>query len=246
MRDNIFLVADASYSQISKCAGLGVVNLNTGERYVETHFDIPSSLYAEYRALILSVQIALKNNYDNVVFIYDNKTLNVSMLEKHLKGKIEFYQFLWLKRNYLSQADELAKDAREFYEKIGRKRSSHKNKELIAKFKSYGTKKILQAFSLIANTSEKEIIRGYLSGSGYANALVGERSIGFFRTIVNLLPRENKAEFVKYLNRHAAFDFYKKGRISPQKESVYLTKIHQIGEAYKKKYKEREYDFLVA
>jgi len=65
MSINKFLISDASYSYNHKCAGLGVLDLYSGKKYRDSLVDIQSSETAEYRALLLSVRIALKNNYED-------------------------------------------------------------------------------------------------------------------------------------------------------------------------------------
>jgi len=52
------------------------------------------------------------------VFVYDNKSLNLDTLKLWLVGKIDSYQFLWFKRNFVYDADKLAKKARVLHEKL--------------------------------------------------------------------------------------------------------------------------------
>ena len=65
MTNNIFMISDASYSDSTKCAGLGVIDLHTGKKYSSYICGIRNSTTAEYRALFLSVQVAINHPIKN-------------------------------------------------------------------------------------------------------------------------------------------------------------------------------------
>jgi len=44
--------------------------------------------------------------------------LELDTLKEWLRGKIQIYQFLWLKHVYVAPADRLANKARRIYEKL--------------------------------------------------------------------------------------------------------------------------------
>ena len=58
MHDNIFMISDASYSEATKCAGLGVIDLHSNKKYSQSLREIKDSYSAEYNAVLLSVSIA--------------------------------------------------------------------------------------------------------------------------------------------------------------------------------------------
>jgi len=177
MTNNIFIISDASYSSCTKCAGLGVIDLHTNKEYSYTLREAASSHYAEYRALLLSVAIALRNNYNNVVFVYDNKTLNLESLKVWLPGKIDSFQFLWLKRNYVKNADKIARVAREIQEQfdinkpkllasvnmIKQKGHTLNDQQLIEAIRCYKPEKIAKFCLTIASDEEKELVYNYFN-----------------------------------------------------------------------------------
>jgi len=112
------MISDASYSKTIKCAGLGVIDLYSNKKNSQSLQEVENSYSTEYRAVLFSVSIALKNNYKNVVFAYDNKSLDLESLKIWLKGKIDVFQFLWLRRSYVKDADKIARKARKVQEQL--------------------------------------------------------------------------------------------------------------------------------
>ena len=206
MNDNIFMISDASYSDKTKCAGLGVIDLYTGKKYSHSVSNIKNSHAAEYRALLLSVRIAIDNGYDNVVFVYDNKGLNLDTLKLWLDGKIHSFQFLWLKRVFVNDADKLARKARSLQEKLIIKetlRETIEDSDLVRVFKRYTQHKIIRAFMSIANNDEYEILKTYRNTQGYPPVLVQTKSLDFFSDIYNLLASaKNKKRFYKFIDKN--------------------------------------------
>jgi len=206
MTDNIFMVSDASHSSHTKCAGLGVIDLNTGKKYTHSLCNIEDSSLAEYRALFLSVQIAIKNGYDNVIFVYDNKQLDLKTLKLWLIGKIDSFQFLWLKRVYVNDADRLARKARDLQEKILKSRQSDlilDNSNLLRTFKSYSTKKIVKSFIVIATKNDAKLLRLFINDKFYSLIKINEESIDFYINIFQLLTKEkDKKYFLKFIKQN--------------------------------------------
>ena len=206
MTDNIFMISDASHSCETKCAGLGVIDLHTGKKYSNSVCNIENSSMAEYRALFLSVQIAINNSYDNVVFVYDNKELNLDTLKLWLIGKIDLYQFLWLKRVFVNDADKIARKARSLQEKI--LKSNKKNlilddNNLLLTFKEYPTKKIIKAFLVIATKADAKILRLFVDDKSYSLTKINKDSINFYIDIYHLITKEkDKRLFLKFVKQN--------------------------------------------
>lgn len=210
MTDNIFMVSDASYSSDTKCAGLGVIDLHTGKKYSHSVCNIEDSSMAEYRALFLSVQIAINNSYDNVVFVYDNKELNLDTLKLWLIGKIDSYQFLWLKRVFVDDADKIARKARHLQEKILKSKKRNlilDDNNLLLTFKEYPTKKIIKAFLVIATKADAKILRLFIDDKSYSLTKIDKDSINFYIDIYNFITKEkDKKRFLKFIKQNYTED----------------------------------------
>ncbi len=232
MKNNVFIISDASYSSKSQCAGLGVIDLSTGIKYSKALHNIDTSNQAEYRALLFSVRIALQKKYDNVVFVYDNQSLNLDSLKLWLVGKIDSYQFLWLKRNFVDDADKLAKKARILHEKLIAKDILQKgidDKHLVELFKTYSMQKILRAFITLANKSERQILQSIIQNNMYPLVLVEEESLDFFSDIYHCLPKEkNKERLYKYIDKNYAGNINHQKFTTPKPQSYYLEIIKKI------------------
>lgn len=113
--------------------GIGVVLIEDGNIIAEISKKLPNdgtNITAEYRALLLGVQVALKKSWDEVVFEGDSEVVinlisGIKRTEKpHLlkiqnyvkKRLLEFdsYMFKWIPREENSDADRLASKALEF------------------------------------------------------------------------------------------------------------------------------------
>ncbi len=210
MTDNIFMISDASHSCETKCAGLGVIDLHTGKKYSHSVCNIEDSSMAEYRALFLSVQIAINNSYDNVVFVYDNKELNLDTLKLWLIGKIDSYQFLWLKRVFVNDADKIARKARSLQETILRSKKRNlilDDNNLLLTFKKYSTKKIIKAFLVIATKADAKILRLFIDDKSYSLTKIGKDSIDFYIDIYHLITKEkDKERFLKFIKQNYTED----------------------------------------
>ncbi len=232
MTDNIFIISDASYSSRTKCAGLGVIDLHTGKKYSHSISNIQSSHVAEYRALLFSVRIAIENGYDNVVFVYDNRALNLDTLKLWLVDKIDSYQFLWLKRVFVDDADKLARKARSLHEKLNIKDPVQKrldDTELLQVFTSYSQSKIIRAFMSIASDTEYEILKSYRNNELYPPVLVEESSLDFFSDVYNLLKvKKNRQRFYKFINRSCSKNINVIQFQTPKSQEHYISVIKNI------------------
>ncbi|PHR52939.1 MAG: hypothetical protein COA44_15830 [Arcobacter sp.] len=233
MQNNVFLVSDASYSNMSKIAGLGVVNLNSGQEYTSSKAHITSIYHAEWYALLYSIHIALENKLDNVIFIYDHSSLKLCAIKKYLKDKISCFQFLWLKRVYVHKADRVAYKARALREKL-LCASSPKAKFTPMKgelsdeelFKSFQAKALLIQFhicSLMTDPTNKEIIYHYLNHT-HPKKLYSDEKLNyrFLNFIYYLLPEKDRTQFFQYLSTLVTHSLNKKKFKSFKKKALYL------------------------
>ncbi|QOP46811.1 reverse transcriptase-like protein [Sulfurimonas paralvinellae] len=232
MNDNVFMISDASYCDQTQCAGLGVIDLFTGQRYSCSVSNIENSYLAEYYALLFSVQIAIKNKYNNVVFVYDNKVLKLDSLKIWLQDKIHSYQFLWLKRGFTEDADALAKKARFLEEKIIHKkylRRSITKDKLLQRFTNYSQHKIIRAFFTIANENEYRILKAYRDNQKYASVLVDSHSLDFYSDIYNILRgKKSKERFYKFIYNNYAVKVDKVKFQTPKSQEYYLALVKKI------------------
>ena len=75
MNGNVFMISDASYCSLTKIASLSVFCSHTGKTYNKILKNIQNCFIAETAALLFSIKMAIKLNYSNTVFIYDNITI---------------------------------------------------------------------------------------------------------------------------------------------------------------------------
>ncbi len=232
MTDNIFMISDASFSHKNNCAGIGVIDLSTGKKYSQVVHDIQTSNMAEYRALLLSVRIAIKNQYNNVVFVYDNQYLQLDTLKEWLRGKIQTYQFLWLKRVYVASADKLANKARRLYEKLiseeifNGQMSDH---ALFKSFKGYSQAQVIRAFLTIADLNEGIILKNHLQNNRYPPTLVESKSLKFYSDIYHLLKRKKDQEkFLKYIDNNYAGTIDIEAFMTQKSKKYYLILIKKL------------------
>lgn len=241
MHANIFLVSDASYSYKTHSAGLGVINLSSNKKYTKILKYAKTSAEAEYHALLLSVQIAIKEKYNNVVFVYDCLSLDITSLQTWIKDKIQHTQFLWLKREFISATDTLAKKARLINEKLDIKQKEPifiDKQNLLTYFKKYSHTKIVQACMSIANKDEYIVLKTYRDNRKHPPLLVDERSLDFYSDIYSLLSKEkNKKSFFKYIDKNYAqtIDVHQFKKMKPQK--YYIEFVQKVILALSKKQK---------
>ena len=232
MTPNKFLISDASFDMRTDSAGIGVIDLHTKRKYMQKLENCPDSQYAEYRALILSAQIALQNKYDNVVFVYDNMTLNVKMLDKHLIDRIKHYQFLWLKREYLHEADKLARKAHELQQTI----YVEQIYDLVQAYKSYGDNSKLKTMMLIATSEQRKVLKAFIDKERHAGFQLDEKNIHFFRTAYGLIQNNKlKKKFLNFLNRHFYINIFDREIFKKQSKKHYAAFIQSIFDTYKQK-----------
>ena len=216
MENNIFMISDASFMEDKNLAGVGVVDLNTNQKYSKIYQKVKNSYFAEFYALVYSVQIALKNNYENVVFIYDNQSLDITNLKLYVKDKFKSVQFLWLKREYVDQADKLASKALQLAKELNIKPIPYKkvmkkqkiipdDRVLINIFCSCKDIQILNASLKFAKKREKNVIQGYilkktikLKENGKLIG-VGSKKRTFMRFVYHSLSTNLKNDFYNYL-----------------------------------------------
>jgi len=234
MTNNIFMISDASYSDNTKCAGLGVIDLHTNKKYSHSLSEIKNSYAAEYRALFLSVSIAIQNNYDNVVFVYDNQSLKLDSLKLWLVDKIHTYQFLWLKRAYVDNADKLAKKARTLQEKLIVNKISSPiidDTNILQIFKTYSKKKIILACMKIATKNEMIILNTHIKNKKYSPLLVDTKSLDFYSDIYHLLSRastKSQKSYFKFIDKHYSKTIDMDNFLKVKSDAYYVQLIKKI------------------
>lgn len=243
MTDNIFMISDASYSSKTKCAGLGVIDLHTGKKYSHSVCDIKNSHAAEYRALLLSVRIAIENGYDNVVFVYDNKGLNLDTLKLWLVGKIHSYQFLWLKRAFVDDADKLARKARALYEKLHisevtkpistsrKKKKTHNNLQNQSLIEAIRLKPVIQIANFcshIASKEEKNLIDSYFNNKKSKDYTPTKNGVDTLMLLCHLLPKDIRKNFFLFVKNKMEGKKYTNRLIRGKPTPFYMKRINKI------------------
>lgn len=111
MENNVIYLSDASFDHLTKEAGIGVKNLYTDQSFslVVHAMNIRE---AEEFALLEAISHAVLNNHRNCVFIYDHIAINTAALGAFFNDMFDRIQFLWMKRDYLTQVDILASNVR--------------------------------------------------------------------------------------------------------------------------------------
>lgn len=201
------MISDASYCEISKKAGIGVVDAHSGEKYSTILLNVENSTVAEFVALVYSVKIALKNKYKNVVFVYDCMFLDIANLEKYIEGKFMYAQFLWLKRDFTSEADKLARKALTLAKSLTSlniKSSDQLKKErtlIIKRFSNYDYKQIIKACIYAANRIEYEVLNIFLNGNYDIYKLPEFKSTNtqLYKFIYHMLPIEKRDRFYGFI-----------------------------------------------
>ena len=211
MTPNKFLISDGSYDEKSKDAGIGVIDLFTSKHYMQKLQNCPSSQYA--------------------------MTLDVRIFDKHLIGKIKFYQFLWLKREYLHEADRLAKKAHELQKIIYVEQVSN----IVQSYRSYSDNKKLKSMLLIANNEQKQVLRAFIDKKYHAGCMLSQEDLSFFRTVYGLIQNNKlKKKFLRYLDRHSYVDIYTYDIYKKCTQEHYKLFIHTIFDSYRDKQKKKK------
>jgi len=238
LQENIFLVSDASYCYQSKVAGLSSFDLYTGRKhYMSKVLLSGKSREAEFAALVYSIYIAIQANYNNVVFIYDDITLDTDRAHKVISGKIKNYQFLWLKRSYVDAVDKVAKKARLLHKNMSmvankkiRLRSPDydlQGFELLEAFKDRDSATIIKACCAIANSIEKECLDQYLKNKPFKLKQNSFR-YEFFNFVYFLVSTNNKSKFYEFLNNSINEDLKKEKIVQLKKQAVYIEMMETI------------------
>lgn len=107
MENNVIYLSDASYDHLTKEAGIGVKNLYTNQSH-SLFLHAVSVHEAEEFALIEAITHAIEHHHRNCVFVYDNMGIDTKSIGAFFSKMFDRIQFLWMKRDYLSQVDALA------------------------------------------------------------------------------------------------------------------------------------------
>jgi hypothetical protein len=243
LHENIFLISDASYCTKSKVAGLATFDTSTGRKFSDSII-CGSSREAEFTALAFSVKIALQNQYNNVVFVYDDMTLNIERIDQYITGKIQHYQFLWLKRSYLFEVDKLAKKARKVQESLGKvanqklklRMPGHQlqGKELLEAFKDRDPIAILRSSCVIADTKERRCLDLYMGNKNIASNVFEDVDYDFLNFIYHMLAAKDQPLFFQFLNIVITDGVIKNKICQPKKQTVYIQTVELIIRELKK------------
>lgn len=131
MQLNKILYSDASYDTLSKTASISVYDVISEKTFNNLYHKIENITIAETMALRYSISIAINQNYDNVVFIYDNYGIDVNKLKEEYQSFFKVIQFVWLKREFLTKVDNNAKEAlRACFSTATHEKTNHEEKTL--------------------------------------------------------------------------------------------------------------------
>ena len=197
MNGNVFMISDASYCSLTKIASLSVFCSHTGKTYNKILKNIQDSSFAETAALLFSIKMAINLNYLNTVFIYDNITINVSLIKNMYSHKFQHIQFLWLKRDNLQEVDIIARKnlklARDDY-----------GIELLNNFIELSIESKIKAIMYTTkNQKEYEILNQFIKNEFTLDSLIeiNIRKTQTFRYLYHLLDSKDKIDFYEYIIR---------------------------------------------
>lgn len=204
---NIFMISDASYCTKTKKAGIGVIDTFSGNKYSTTLKNIKNIHESEFIALVYSVKIALNKEYDDVVFVYDCKGIDISNLELYVKYKFTSAQFLWLTRNFTSDADKLAKKALTLarslkaLKKNPKKLEKKNNSNIVKVFSSYNYKDIIKACIYSSTEMERNALTIFLKGGYniYELPELKSNNVQLYRFIYHILPQNKRNKFYAFI-----------------------------------------------
>lgn len=111
MQKNVIYMSDASFDLSTKEAGLAIKNLSTGETHT-CFVHAKSCLEAEEFALLEAISHAIEHGHRNCVFVYDNMSIKTKALKEFYQHRFECIQFMWFKREYVKEVDQLARQVR--------------------------------------------------------------------------------------------------------------------------------------
>lgn len=202
-KDVVFLQSDASYSNKNEFANLTVFDTYQNKFYSSDIFKIKNSTDAEFQALILSIKIANKNKYKNVIFIYDCNSLDIKSLSEFCKIKCNFsnFQFLWLPRTFLLRTDELART--NLKQLIKKYDFNLTDEELIKIYKTFDSRKIfLSILNSLDDTfeNERKAIQIYLDNK-YSLSKLQKMQIKYqdiFRFVYHMIDNDEKLKFYAF------------------------------------------------
>lgn len=197
MNGNVFMISDASYCSLTKIASLSVFCSHTGKTYNKILKKIQNCFIAETAALLFSIKMAIKLNYSNTVFIYDNITINVTLIKNMYSHKFQHIQFLWLKRDNLQEVDIIARKnlklARDDY-----------GTELLNNFIELSIESKIKAIMYSTkNQKEYEILNQFIKNEFTLDSLIeiNIRKTQTFRYLYHLLDSKDKIDFYEYIIR---------------------------------------------
>ena len=204
-KDVVFLQSDASYCNKNEFANLTVFDTLENKFYNSSVFKIKNSTEAEFQALAFSIKIAKKNEYKNVIFVYDCNSLNIESLSEFCKTKCSFYnfQFLWLPRTFLLQTDEIARtNLKQLLKKYD---FNLTDEELIKIYKTFDARKILLSIlNSLDDTfqNEKKVIQIYLDNNYTLSKLkkIQIKNQDIFRFIYHMLNSDEKEKFYAFFS----------------------------------------------
>ena len=229
MQNNIFLLSDANYSSITKIAGIRVIDTNTKKEYCFTINNINTSHEAQYRAVLCSVNIALKNHYQNVVFGYDYKNLDLTHLKEQLKGKFHCAQFLWLKKAHHKHPNKILKSSCNLEFSNDTSNPDYlNNNDIYEAFTKYSASKIIRSFTAIANKEQKIFLMTFLRNKPHVSIPIRDENISFYKTIYHLLEKKSRINFLKFIENHYGGLLNQHNFTQPSDKNQYIKEIKYV------------------
>ena len=141
--------------------------------------------------------MAIKLNYSNTVFIYDNITINVPLIKNMYSHKFQHMQFLWLKRDNLQEVDIIARKnlklARDDY-----------GIKLLNNFIELSIESKIKAIMYTTkNQKEYEILNQFIKNEFTLDSLIeiNIRKTQTFKYLYHLLDSKDKIDFYEYIIR---------------------------------------------
>lgn len=122
MENNVFYLSDASYDPTSQIAIYAIKNMISGHYETGMIKNVCSILEAEEFAMLYAIEHAIHSQHYNCVFVYDAINIDTARIAKFYDSFFEKIQFLWCKRHFLKDVDNLVNRRKRLIEKTDKKK----------------------------------------------------------------------------------------------------------------------------
>lgn len=200
MNNNIFFISDASYCSKTKIASIASMCPTKNIKKTKVLENITSINHAETSAVLFSIKLAIKYNFNNVVFIYDNNSVNKQLIEKLYKDKFDCIQLLWVKRDLITPVDKLARNV--FDDLVYLPDNKKHTSNMIHIFSSYEDTLKIKAAMKIATIKEYTVLNTFLRDSYNLKSIhpVKLKDTKLMKFLYQMIKNEEyKKKFYKYL-----------------------------------------------